>query len=171
MKMITLLFALIFSVTAYTAIGPVNRSTNLKYDGSIDSSTLEKEFINVVNREGSTISAGMGVYLDVTNDDGASVVIGTDHAGQPPLCIMKSSCANNALCQCQTYGYAPVALYDAWHEGGVVSAVAGQPFYLSTSTAGYLAARATILASNQKGGIFYDASSASGSIEVFVDLR
>lgn len=165
MKMLTLIFAFILSMTAFSAIEPVNRSTNLKYDGSIDTATLEKEFINVVNNEGATIAAGAVVVLDLTADDGASVIIDAS-ASQTPLCVMVASCADNALCKCQTYGKFDAALFDVT----AGNAVAGAPFFNSTNNAGYISA-GTLGASDIPAGVFYDAASASASVEVFIKLK
>ncbi|MGE3608012.1 MAG: hypothetical protein AB7I27_00390 [Bacteriovoracaceae bacterium] len=166
MKFFTLLVFMVMSLVADAAIRPSGRSTNLKYDGSIDTSTLEKEFINVVNKSGSTLAAGAVVILDVTNDDGASVTT-TTSASQVPMCVNTKSCAANALCECQTYGYFSAALF---HVGGG-NAVAGRPFYISTGTAGYIKAIASPAASDIPGGVFYDAASASGAVEVFLKMK
>lgn len=164
-NLITLVFAAIFSLSAYADVGPKGHSTALKYDGTVDTSTLEKHFINVVNNKGSSIAAGSLVYLDVTADDGASVTTGTTDS-QTPLCIMVAACADNAACSCQTYGLYSAALFDA--EGG--NAVAGAPFFLSTANAGYISEGA-LGADNIPAGIFYDAASASAAVEVFIKLR
>lgn len=165
MKMITLFLAIIISMTAFSAIEPQNRSTNIKIDGTADASTLEKEFINVINNEGATIAAGQIVVADLTADDGASVIIDTS-ASQTPLCIMVASCADNALCKCQTYGKMDAALFSS--TGG--AAVAGAPFFISTASAGYIGTGA-LGNTDIPGGIFYDSAASSASVEVFIKLK
>lgn len=164
-KFVTLLFALIFTLSAFAEIGPINRSTGIQYDGTAASDQLEKRYINVINNAGFEIASGAAVVLDTSADDGASVTISAS-AGLSPLCIMDVACADNKLCLCQTYGYTSKALFD---QSGV-SATAGKRFYLSSANAGYVAARITENASEAPGGIFYDASAASGAVEVFIDL-
>lgn len=164
-KFLVSILALAFSMTAFAAIEPVNRSTNIKYDGSADEATLEKEFINVINNEGSTIAAGSVVILDATADDGASVIVDTS-AGQTPICVMVSSCADNKLCQCQTYGLIDSALIDL--SGG--NASAGGTAFISQTTAGYMAA-GTIGGTEHPVGVFYDAVTATGSAQLFLKLK
>lgn len=167
MKMfLKFLFFAVFSLAVNAAIEPVNRSTNLKIDGSIDSATLEKEFINVVNKSGGTLAAGAVVVADTSNDDGASAT-STTTAGLMPLCINVNSCAANALCKCQTYGYFSAALFDV----GGGNAVAGKPFFIATDSAGYIKTISSPAGSDLHGGIFYDAASASGAIEVFINMK
>lgn len=157
-------FAL-FTMTVFAAIEPVNRSTNLKADGTVDTSTLEKEFINVVNGEGSTIAAGSLVILDVTADDGATVIVDTS-SGQTPICVMVDACADNKLCKCQTYGLYDSALVDL--TGG--NPAAGGTAFISLTNAGYLKA-GTVGGTEHPVGVFYDAVSATGAAQVFLKLK
>lgn len=163
MKTLALLIALT-SLSAFASIGPQGRSTAILYDGSADANSLEKEFINVINNEGSSIAAGSAVILDVTVDDGASVIVDTT-ASMTPICIMVAACADNALCKCQTYGLGS-ALTDL--SGG--NAVAGAPFFLSQLSAGYVRTN-TLGGVEIPAGVFYDAASATGSVEVFIKLK
>lgn len=165
MKIITFIFAFILSMSAFSAIELQNRSTNLKYDGTIDTATLEKEFINVINREGSTVAAGTIMVLDLTEDDGASVIV-DGSASQTPICVMVASCADDALCKCQTYGKFDAALFDST----AGNATAGAPFFISTNNAGYIGA-GTLGGVEIPGGVFYDSASASASVEVFLKLK
>lgn len=166
MKLMTLLLAFVFTMSAHAFISAAGRSTNLKYDGSVDASTVEKEFINVKNSHSATIDAGKAVILDVADDDGAGVLIATT-AGQTPICVMAESCAVGKLCKCQTYGLNSSVYFNA--AGG--NAVAGAPFWLSTGAAGYIAKINTPGGSDVRGGVFYDAASASGQVEVFIKMR
>jgi hypothetical protein len=163
--LLTIVFALVFTMSAFAKIGPSNRSNVLKYDGTLDANAVDVQYINVLNKYGSTIAAGMAVVADTSNDDGGSVTISTT-AGLSPLCIMVASCSSNKLCLCQTYGYFASALFDAT----AGTATAGKRFYMSTVNAGYIAQRPSEAASEAPGGIFYDASSASGAVEVFIKL-
>ena len=166
MKLFTLIIGVFIAFNAIASIGPKGHSTVMKVDGTADANSLEKEFINVINNEGSSIPAGAVVSLDASVDDGASVIIDTT-AGLMPLCIMVNACADNALCLCQTYGLFDSALF---HSGGG-TATAGKPFYLSTRTAGYIEHKAAPAATDYKGGVFYDASSSSGAVQVFINMK
>lgn len=162
-KFLALILTLAFTVCAFADIGLVNRSNTLKYDGTVDSNALEQKFINVYNRHAATVAVGTAMVLDVTNDDGASVSLSTT-VGVKPICVMAVSCASGKLCLCQTYGYFSAALFDVTKG----NAVAGKRAWLSTDNAGYLAARGTDLATEASIGVFYDAASASGTIELFI---
>jgi hypothetical protein len=80
---------------------------------------------------------------------------------------MAESCTVGKLCQCQTYGIFDSALFDVT----AASAVAGKRWYMSTNNAGYISARGTESATEAPGGIFYDAATASGTVQVFIKLR
>lgn len=160
-----LFFSLAFTLTAYADIGLVNRSANIKYDGSVDASTEEKRFINVINNEGGTIAAGSLVIMDVTVDDGTSVVV-DNSASQTPHCIMVAACSDNKLCKCQTYGRYSSALYASVNG----NAVAGAPFFNSTAAAGYIG-EVVLGGVEIPGGIFLDAASATGAVEVFIKME
>jgi hypothetical protein len=163
MKNLLIAVALLFAAESNAFIGSVGKSTIKKYDGTVDQ--VEKIFINVKNVSGSTIAAGAPVTLDLTSDDGASVTTSVT-SGLAPLCIMAVSCSANALCKCQTYGLFDSALFDSTNN----AATAGARWYMSTSNAGYISARATSLATEVPGGIFYDAASASASVQIFINL-
>lgn len=163
-KVLISLFALV-SMNVHAFNGTIGRSAALDYAGAADATTIEKQSINVKNVHSGDILAGQVVTLDLTADDGVSVVLSTT-AGLVPLCVMEVACAVNALCPCQTNGKLDVALFDSSH----ANAVAGKRFYMSTANAGYLAARNTEVATEAPGGIFYDAATASGSIQVYIKL-
>lgn len=164
MKLILAILALaVVSFNVVADNGTIGRSTSLSYDGTVVSESIEKKSINVKNSHGSTISAGMAVALDLSDDDGASVNLDTT-SGFSPLCIMEVSCASGALCPCQTYGKFDSALFDST----AANAVAGKRFYMSTNNAGYISARGVESATEAPGGIFYDAATASGSIQIFI---
>lgn len=154
------LLALTFS--AFAINGTLGRSNSLKYDGSIEVGTAEKLSINVKNTHSAEISKGMAVVLDTSADDGMSVVISTT-AGLSPLCIMEEACAVGKLCACQVYGKNDFALFEP-----TATATVGKRWWLSGSQAGYISARATELATEVAGGIFFDASAATGAVEIFI---
>jgi hypothetical protein len=157
---------LFISLSASAFVGTVGRSNALKYDGTVDASSVEKHFLNVKNSYGSTIAAGAPVVLDLSADDGASVIISST-SGYSPLCVMEKSCAANKLCKCQVYGPFDAALFDSTS----TAAVAGKRWFMSTANGGYLAARTADLATEVAGGIFYDAAAASGTVQIFIDLK
>ena len=154
-----------FALTAHADIGPINRSTNVDFAGAVVPGTLEQRFINVINSSGAVIAIGKAVSLDLSADNGASATVSAT-AGLSPLCVMAVSCAIGKLCKCQTYGYAAAGVFDST----AANAVAGSRWYMSTNNAGFISARSADSASEVPGGIFYDAASASGSVEIFIDL-
>ena len=166
MKLIKAILVFVFMLSAFADIGPVNRSTNLDFDGSLKSGSREVWKINVVNRSGGTLADGSAVIWDVSEDDGYSVTTSTT-AGQTPACIIAESCADDALCECQVYGYKEVILFDA----GNASATAGGKMFISENNAAYVQADSSEAASDEPIGIFYDTSAASGSVEGFIRLR
>lgn len=161
------LFALIATMTftASALINPVNRSTNLKYDGTVVSGSLEQHFINVKNTSGSSVAIGQVMVLDLTADNGFSATTSTSDLAAP-ICVMAVTCASNALCKCQKYGYFSAALFDA----GPAPATAGKKAFLSSGAAGYIVGKNSPAATDYPVGIFYDSTSASGSIELFIQL-
>lgn len=167
MKSLILSFVMLVGLltNAYGFNGTIGRSTNLDFAKAVIPETVEKQSLNVKNVHSSTILKGSAVVLDLTADDGASVIISTT-AGLSPLCVMEKDCAVNALCSCQNYGIFDGALFDVTSS----SATAGKRLYLSTNNAGYISARGTDLASEVGGGIFYDAAAASGSVQVFLKM-
>lgn len=165
MKMF-ILFTMFLSSIALADVGPVGRGSILKYDGTVDTAAVEKWFINVKNTSGGTLAAGAVMTPDLSEDDGVSFTTSAT-AGYSPMCILAESCADDKLCQCQTYGIFDAALFDVT----AASAVAGKRWFMSTQNAGYIAARVTDLATEVPGGIFYDAASASGTVQVFINLR
>lgn len=167
------IFTLLISLTAFNAMADYGRSgasTNLSSSGGVEAGSLDKQFINVINNEGAAIAAGALVVWDNTADDGASVIIDTGRTGAP-ACVMVKSCADNALCKCQTYGYVAALLFDST----AAAASANSKFYISGENAGYASARAPLsteqIGSITPGGFFYDTPTASGSVEAFIKLR
>lgn len=160
-NLLVLLFALVtFEASAIN--GPMGRSTALSYDGTVDSSSLEKLFINVKNGSGGSLAAGSVVVMDLTADDGATVTTSTTQTNSP-VCVIEKTCAASALCSCQIYGLANV-LFD----GSGPASVAGARFFLSATYAGYVATISSPNGTQPAGGIFYDAASASGSVQAFI---
>lgn len=150
---------------AFAIIGNIGSSSAVDYAGTVRPETVEKLYINVKNTKGSTVAAGSVMTIDVSNDDGASATT-LSTGGLSPLCIVVSACSANALCLCQRYGLFSAALFDSTAN----NAVAGSRWYMSSANAGYVSARGTSLATEVPGGIFYDAASASGSVEIFINL-
>lgn len=166
MKKILIVLFLTFSATVGALIAPSGRSTGLDYAGAVIDSSVERHFINV--KAGAAYAIGTAVILDLSADDGATVTTSTA-ASAVPLCIISPvACVSGKICKCQKFGEVAVALFDSTS----ANAVAGQRWYMSTNNAGYLSARAigATAAAEEPGGIFYDAASASGSIQVFVNL-
>lgn len=169
MKNLIVIMIAAVTFNVFADYGRQGASTAKSASGGIQAGTLEQQFINVINKEGSTISAGMLVVWDISNDDGASVVIDTTRTANP-ACMMVKSCAANAICKCQTYGYTDAFLFDA-----EVAASANGVIYVSGANAGYGTARAPLsteqIGSIKPVGFFYDTPSASGAVEAFIKLR
>lgn len=155
--------SLVFAVNANAFIGNVGHSTALDYAKAVVPETVEKQFINV--KANGAIAAGAVAALDLTADDGATVVI-APVTGLAPVCVMVNACATGELCKCQNYGLIDAALFDV----GDGNAVAGHKAVISSGNAGYIAARATDLATDQKIGYFYDSATGSGSVQLFIAL-
>jgi len=155
--------------SAKADIGLVGRSTSIDNLGTLQPGSREVFYIHVKNGSGTTYGAGAGVILDYTADDGYTVT-GTTSITARPHCMLQESCANGKLCKCQTYGYTSLLLFDG--DGNDVAA-AGDPVFASTKTAGYFMALTVGngSASAESWGVFYDASTASGAVEAFLDLR
>ena len=76
MKTFALFLGLVATLVLFPAHaikGPYGRSTSLDHTGAAVSSSLEKHFINVINRSGGTLAAGNVVVWDsgAEGDDGA----------------------------------------------------------------------------------------------------
>lgn len=154
---------LLISTNAFATIGNVGHSTALDYAGAIVPETVEKIFINV--KAAAAITAGQVVSLDLTADDGATVVVGPT-TGLAPLCFATTAIASGSLGKCQTYGLFDIALFDSTAS----SATAGKRVWMATGNAGYIAARSTELATEIPVGYFYDAPSVSGTAQIFIKL-
>ena len=162
MKFLSVLFALFFAVSANAFIGNIGHSTNLDYSGAVVAESVEKIFINV--KANGAIAAGMWAALDLTADNGATVIPGPV-SNLAPLCVMVAACADGKLCSCQTYGLGEV-LYSST-DG---SAVAGHKMVAASGNIGYIAARATDLAIEPSLGYFYDAATVSGTVQAFIKI-
>lgn len=169
-KLLKTLFFTSFALfnMAIADVGPVAKSTSLDNLGQLQPGSLEQFFIYVKNVNGATLAQGSGVVLDYSEDDGYSVNTSVDQAARPH-CMIVESCADDALCKCQTYGYTSLALYD--NGGG--DAVSGGYMFASTANAGYFVYKesGTFGTSHNAWGVFYDSSSSSGAVEAFIDLR
>lgn len=159
---------LLVNTVAFADVGLVGRSTSLDAAGVVQAGSLEKFFINVKNESGGALEDGDVVVLDVANDNGYSVTTSTT-AGAVPHCVLNQACADDQMCECQTYGYKSNVNFDVTN----ASATAGELVFISESNAGKVEAEAkgSIAASDVPLGVFYDAAAASGDVEVFIKLR
>lgn len=157
-------FALLLSFNLQAACSEAGGS--IGNDGTVKS--RPKCFENVVNVSPDPISAGALAILSTASDNGISVTIPGTTAGTIPYCMMVSECSGYAKnCKCQTKGFTDQLLFD-----GVTTATAGELVFISESTAGRVQATAkgSIAASDFPVGVFLDASSSAGAIEVVLDL-
>jgi hypothetical protein len=162
--MLITLFAACIALGVQADVGPVGRSASEDNLGSIKG--VEKWFITAKNTTGSAVENGRVMIMDVAEDDGFSVKASTD-ASQVPVCIMDEACADDAQCRCQTYGLKTDVDFDASNG----SAVAGRPAFISETSLGAVWYEASPAATDIPVGIFYDADSASGEVELMIKLR
>lgn len=170
---VAMLSSFAFVGSSFAEIEPTGRSTSFDNTGAVQAGSVEKRFIVVKNTNGAALVAGNIVVPDTTEDDGYSVATSST-VGESPLCVITEACAAGAVCKnCQTWGPGSV-LFDAGSTSGGDAAVAGQPVYLATTNAGYASGFLTVPTGAdgfiQKIGSFLDAATASGSVEVFIQL-
>lgn len=164
MKFIIALIVALVVMPAHAINGHFGSSTNLDYAKAVVPESVEKLFINV--KANGAIAAGAVASWDLTADNGATVVIAPT-TGLAPACVMVVACADGALCSCQIYGVYETALFDST----AASSVAGNKVVSATGNAGYIAARATALATEPSLGYFFDSASASASVQMFINIR
>jgi len=165
---LTLMVVLLFATNAMAEKGKFGRSASLDGTGSIQVGSIEKFFVNCKNTSGGALEDGDLVVADVANDDGFSCT-SSAAPGAVPLCVLNEACADDAMCECQTYGFKSNVNFDSTNDG----ASAGDQVFLSESTAGKVQSEAlgSIAASDVMVGVFYDEITASGDAEIFLRLR
>lgn len=166
MKKLIALFLAIFSLATLADFGPVGRSVSLDGTGTLQAGSLDKYFINVKNVSGGALSDGDVVILDVTEDDGYSVTTSTT-AGVMPHCVIDQQCADDQLCRCQTYGLKTNVNFTPDQD----NAAAGGLAFISESQAGKVDAITSVGAADRPIGVFMDAVTATGDVELFIRLR
>lgn len=149
---------------AFSEEGP-NRRGSLDATGSF-AGPDEKFFISVKNGSGGALVSGDVVILDVSADDGYTVTTSTT-AGAVPHCVLAEACASLAMCKCQTYGLAS----DLNFTPDQNNAAAGGQAFISESQAGKSDAITSPAAGDRPIGVFMDAATATGDVEVFIQLR
>ena len=161
-----LLFCLLFTVSAFSEVCLQGRSVTIDNLGNAKGGELC--YINVKNIKGSALLQGQAVVFDTSVADGYSVTTSTT-AGVSPVCVLMTACANNAVCKCQTYGYASWGKYDS----GNGNATAGFLAFISENVAGYIQGetKASTAASDIPIGTFLETKTASADIKLFIKLR
>lgn len=165
MKKLLLMLSMLSMIGLVFAEEGPNRRGSLDGTGSFNGPD-EKFFVSVKNASGGALVSGDVVILDVTADDGYSVTTSTT-AGDFPHCVLAEACASLGMCKCQTYGLAT----DVNFTPDQNNAVAGGPAFISESQAGKVDAITSPAFSDRPIGVFYDAASATGDVEVFIKLR
>lgn len=163
-KLLFMLSMLTIATAVFAEEGP-NRRGSLDGAGSFNGPD-EKFFISVKNGSGGALVSGDVVILDVTADDGYTATTSTT-AGAVPHCVLAEACASTAMCKCQTYGLKS----DLNFTPDQNNAVAGAQAFISESQAGKADAITSVGAGDRPIGVFMDASSATGDVEVFIQLR
>lgn len=123
--------------------------------------TQQKEFAAFVNSANAALTVGEGVCLDLTTDDG----IGIDYctaSGVPVGLIVDTSCAVGARCLVQTKGVFEAAAFLPGRGNGV----AGDPFFVHTD--GSIYGDTTPADNIQHLGLFLDAITATGTVQVYI---
>jgi hypothetical protein len=155
MKLIfALFFALLVTTSAYS-------------QGTLDAAGVVKSqyklFEPFVNGASAALTIGEGVCLDIgtaPSDDGIHIDYCVD--GYPPVGIIaETSCAVGAKCKVQTKGVFETAVLNVSNG----NAVAGNSAYVYTDGSLY---GDTTDTNKVPVGLFLDASSASGTIQVFI---
>lgn len=166
------LFALA-SFNAYALIGQFGGSAALTAAGAVKAGTLEQHYIKVRNSHSAALTDGMVVVDDLSDDDGVSVTATTTASLKPRCVISQTSCAVGAMCKCQVYGLHSTAAYDRTAtDGSAGDATAGYQGYVGETTAGYIEAKPLTRIDGQDHpvGTFLDAESASGAVQMFINL-
>lgn len=166
MKNFLVLLSMLATYTTFADVGLVGRSTSLDGLGNVKSGSLEKFFIYVKNASGGALVNGDVVVLDVSADDGYSVTTSTT-AGDMPHCVLAEACASAAMCKCQTYGLHTAVNFTPDQD----NAAAGGLAFISESQAGKVDAITSPAATDRPIGVFYDAATATGDVEMFIRLR
>ena len=165
MKKLLLAFTIMAVSFASVAEEGPNRRASLDGAGSFQGPE-EKFFISVKNVSGGALESGDVVILDTTEDDGYSVNTSTT-AGAVPHCVLQEACADDAMCKCQTYGLISNLNFTPDQN----NAVAGGQAFISESQAGKADAITSVGAGDRPIGVFMDAASATGDVELFIQLR
>lgn len=150
-----LFLALIFAVTSMNVF-----AMGGSYDALGAVKTQNKEYIAVVNSAAAALTVGEAVCPDLTDDDGIAV----DYCitGFPPMgVIVDTSCAVGARCKLQVKGVFEAVVLDVTQG----NAVAGSSAYAHTDGSVY---GDTTDTDKQPLGIFLDAATASGTIQVLL---
>lgn len=165
MKKVFLIIATLFVANTLADYGPVGRSVDIDGLGVLKGG-VEKWYTKVKNVSGGALSDGDVVILDVTEDDGYSVN-SSSTAGAVPHCVLNQDCADDELCECQTYGPKSNVNFTPDQD----NAVAGGEAFISESQAGKVDAITTVGAGDRPIGVFFDAATATGDVELFIRLR
>lgn len=163
MKMFLMSIMMLLSLTAHAIIQTTGGAA-LDATGAIK--IREEAFIKVKNGSGGSLANGAVVVYDVAADDGITVVAGSA-LGQYPACVMAQACAANALCKCQVYGYHSAALVDL----GAANANAKTPAYVSQNGSGYVTGMGSAAATHIPVGYFLDSAAATGTVELFINIK
>lgn len=147
----TIFFALVVSFSAYaqgsyTATGAVKNQI--------------KEYGAFVNSASGTLAVGEVVCLDITADDGIAIDYCTT-SGDPAIGVVVAACAVGASCKVQTAGMFEAAVFGA-AQG---NAVAGGAAFAHTNGKAY---GDTTDDGKEPFGVFLDAASATGTVQVFI---
>lgn len=175
MKKLIFAIAFFMSATVNADVGPQGFSNSMDAAGSVSHS--EKHFIYIKNVSNGALSSGDVVVPDSSADDGVSHGTSATAGAFPSCIIAQSSCADDALCKCQTYGVGSVN-FDV--DNG--RATAGLQAFISEGDGGKVQSQAvgSYAAGDIPIGMFLDASTSGGvagkdpaseSLEVFIRLR
>ena len=153
MKMFLALIMVATSVNSFAVGGSYTATGAVKFQ--------KKDFVSVVNSASVALTKGEAVCADLTADDGIAVDFCTA-TGLPLGVIVDTSCAVGARCLLQTKGVFEAAVLDVTQG----NAVAGDLAYAHTD--GSLFGDTTPADGITAVGVFLDAASSSGTIQVLL---
>lgn len=167
MRLLSVLFALLMSFEAFALI---NQDGSSSFDATGTVKDREQIFIRVKNGSSSSAAVGTAMSVSTSADDGVTHTISTGEGDEAVSCIVSGSAiAAGATGKCQVYGYHSAVLFDSFTG---TYATAGESAYVSGNRDGYVHGypEASVATKAKRVGVFLDAATATGSVEVFLNL-
>lgn len=158
------ILSFVFAFVAITAHAEISDPMSNQFGNTGVVSKQDKVFIKVKNGESSSIGTGSVVVYSTSADDGATIASGST-AGMPAACVIAETCASGAKCLCQKRGYHSAVKFDA----AAGAAAAGEAAFHS-ATAYYVKSNDSVAAGHMHLGTFLDTISATGTVEMVLQI-